>query len=285
MENGLADLSVIVCSYNCEEIIRGCLSSVKENNPKEIILVDAGSTDKTVEIAKPFADKIVNDTRKGLGNARNIGLDASVGKYIIFVGADNIMPKGSLIKMIEYFEKYKCATVSAITMLSETNTYLGWAQNIYRVKKYRPGYKDVVGTPTLFLRDTLKKYRYDVFMTNSDDTDLCTRMSKDGHKFAISDAICYEKGFASWEAVVDRWIRYGRGDCLYYKKYAKDWSIVRKLKSYRHPFMTDFIVPLKNSGFIKGIAIIPFLILITCLRYYGWLKTTLFFKKRKLTSR
>ncbi|PIR06973.1 MAG: hypothetical protein COV55_00930 [Candidatus Komeilibacteria bacterium CG11_big_fil_rev_8_21_14_0_20_36_20] len=284
MEDELLDLSVVVCSYNCEEIIEGCLSSVKENNPKEIILVDAGSTDKTTEIARPFVDKIVNDSRKGLGNARNIGLDAAECKYIVFVGADNIMPQGSLIKMIEYLEKYKCAIVSAITMLSETDSYLGWAQNIYR-EKYKPGYKNVVGTPTLFLREVLKKYRYDTFMTNSDDTDLCTRMAKDGHKFAISEAICYEKGFASIGAIIDRWIRYGRGDCLFYKKYAKNWSISRKLKSYCHPFMTDFITPFKSSGFVKDIAILPFLILITYLRYYSWLKTALFFKKRKLTSR
>jgi len=279
MKQKILDLSVIVCSYNCQLTIRSCLSSVKKNNPKELILVDAASTDKTCKIARPFVDKIINDKRKGLGNARNMGLAEAKGKYIVFVGPDNIMPSGSLKKMIVYLEKYNCSIVSAVTALKDTRSYLGWAQNIYRTVKYKPGYKSVVGTPSLFKTAVLRKYQYDPFMKNSDDTDLCERMIKDGHKFAISDALVFEKGFTSLEAVCERWTRYGRGDCLFYKKYFANWSYKRKIQSFCHPLFTDFLIPIRSAGFLKGILIAPFLILITFLRYYGWLTTIINFEK------
>jgi len=280
MKNKILDITVVVCTYNSEAMISDCLESVRKNNPKEIILADANSTDKTREIAEPFADKILNDGGKGLGNARNMGLDAAKGKYIAFVGPDNIMPEGSLESMIEYLNEYRCSIVSAITMLRDTDSYLGWAQNIYRAK-YTPGYKDVVGTPTLFETEVLKRYRYDPFMKNSDDTDLCTRMAMDGHKFAISDAVVFEMGFTSMDAVLERWTRYGRGDFLFYTKYSKEWNFGRKIRSYCHPFCTDFLSPIKSTGLFKTLPIIPFLILITSLRYYGWLKTRIIYKNKK----
>lgn len=277
MKTQTLNISVVVCTHNSEATIKDCLNSVKKNHPREIILVDAGSVDKTREIAKPFVDKILNDEGKGLGNARNMGLEGAKGKYIVFVGPDNIIPEGSLKRMIAYLRGYNCSIVSAMTKLQDTDSYLGWAQNIYRTK-YTPGYKEVVGTPSLFETKTLKKYKYDPFMKNSDDTDLCTRMAKDGHKFAIADVVVFERGFSSIKAVWERWTRYGRGDCLFYKKYSKDWNIIRKFQSYSHPFITDFLMPVKSVGILKSLPIIPFLILITSLRYYGWLKTIIKYK-------
>lgn len=273
MENEKLDLTVVVCSYNSEALIKDCLLSVKANNPKEIILVDANSKDRTVEIAGLLVDKILYDGGKGLGNARNIGLETAASTFISFVGPDNIMPAGSLKKMIEYLDKYDCAVVSAVTILRDTDSYLGWAQNIYRLAKERPGYTDVAGTPTLFKTELLKKYKYDTFMKNSDDTDLCERMARDGYKFAVSDAVVYEVGFTSLAAVCERWTRYGRGDCLFYKKFSKEWSVGRKIKSYCHPFFVDFLIPVGRLGFFRSIPIIPFLVFIVSLRYYGWLKT------------
>ena len=278
IDNRKLNLSVVVCTHNSEAMVADCLESVQKNYPKEVILVDANSTDRTKEIAKPFVDRVLEDGGKGLGNARNMGLDVAESKYVAFVGPDNVMPEGSLKKMIEYLQQYDCSIVSAMTKLPETDSYLGWAQNIYRAK-YTPGYKDVVGTPTLFETEVLKKYRYDTFMTNSDDTDLCARMAIDGHKFAISDATVLEIGFTSMAAVLERWPRYGRGDCLFYKKHSKGWSITRKLRSYCHPFGTEFLTLIKSSGFLKSIAIIPFLILITGLRYYGWIRTLITHRK------
>ena len=270
----MLDLTVVVCCYNSEKMIKDCLESVKNNHPKQIILVDGGSSDKTREIAGNFVDEIVNDQARGLANARNMGIDRAQTQYVCFVGPDNIMPEGSLAKMIDYLENHNCSIVSALTVLRNTKSYWGWAQNIYRRTKALPGYKDVVGTPSLFKTVTAKKYKYDVFMKNSDDTEICSRMAKDGLLFAISDAYCYEIGFDNITAVIERWTRYGRGDYLFYfsQKNKNNWGLFRKFQSFIHPIVHDFYVPISNIR-ISETACIPFFVMIVLLRYYGWIKS------------
>ncbi|HHT9107014.1 MAG TPA: glycosyltransferase family 2 protein [Candidatus Wunengus sp. YC64] len=276
------DLTIVVCSYNVENTIKDCLDSIKENNPARTILVDGGSTDKTTIIAQDYVDEIVDDQAKGLANARNIGIERSNTKYICFVGPDNIMPKGSLKEMINYLELHNCAIVSAVTILRDTGSYWGWAQNIYRIRKYTPGYKNVVGTPTLFKTDILKKYKYNPFMKNSDDTELCNRMSRDGLLFAISNTRCFEIGFDIFSSVIERWTRYGRGDYLFYCTQRNNWGILRKLKSFLHPLLHDFYVPLSRIKFTE-IGCLPFLLIIVLLRYYGWLKSNICHVERKVS--
>jgi len=61
-----SDTSVIICTKNCEDTIEKVIISVMKNNPLEIIVVDANSTDKTRYIAKKYATKILTDPGKGL---------------------------------------------------------------------------------------------------------------------------------------------------------------------------------------------------------------------------
>lgn len=277
------DLTVIVCAYNAERTIKDCLESVKANHPKEIILVDGGSSDSTRSIAESYVGDIIDDKARGLANARNMGMDRAKTKYLSFVGPDNVMPEGSFANMINYMEHHRCAIVSAITVLRDRSNYWGWAQNIFRIRKYRPGYKDAVGTPTLFRTSTAKKYRYNEFMKNSDDTEICSRMAKDGLRFAISDTLCYEIGFDNFSSVVERWTRYGRGDYLFYLIMKKNWSLSRRVKSLLHPFVDDCFTPLRGLKFRES-AILPFLCLIVFLRYWGWLKAGITHVERKASA-
>ena len=86
--------SIIVCAYNASSTIAACLHSLEnlEFNRKryEIIVVDDGSTDNTVEIVKKFKDvKLVkSDRNHGLAAARNLGLKHSSGGIIISYDAD-----------------------------------------------------------------------------------------------------------------------------------------------------------------------------------------------------
>jgi len=276
----MLDLTVVVCTYNAEKMIKDCLESVKANNPKKIILVDGGSTDATRAIAKDYVDEMIDDQAKGLANARNMGIDRATTKYVCFVGPDNVMPKDSLEKMIDYLELHDCSIVSAVTILRDVDSYWGWAQNIYRIRKYPAGYKDVVGTPTLFRTDVAKKYKYNPFMKNSDDTEICSRMAKDGLLFAIADTKCYEIGFDNLSSVVERWTRYGRGDYFFYCSQRNEWGFNRKIKSIFHPFIHDYWVPATRIKFSET-ACLPFLLFIVLLRYWGWLKSRLLHVERK----
>ena len=138
----LLDVSVVVCCKNAADTIADCLKSIKANNPKEIILVDGKSIDKTTELAKPYVTKIFEDPGKSLAMARNYGLKYASSKYICNVGPDNILFPDTLKTCIEYLEKNNYVGVSTQTYIKKTDkSYLSWAMNLYKKARYFPTVK------------------------------------------------------------------------------------------------------------------------------------------------
>jgi len=81
-------LSVVIIAKDEEKMIEDCLESVKWAD--EIILVDSGSTDRTVTIAEKFGAKIISVPGEKLefSHWRNQGLKAAKGKWILYLDAD-----------------------------------------------------------------------------------------------------------------------------------------------------------------------------------------------------
>lgn len=96
MENKI-EISVIIPVYNVEQYIEKCVKSILSQtiiNKLEIILVDDGSTDKSVCICDMFASqyaniKVIHKPNGGVSSARNAGLVEAIGTYIAFVDADD----------------------------------------------------------------------------------------------------------------------------------------------------------------------------------------------------
>lgn len=89
-------ISVIVPVYNVEMYLDKCIKSITEQTYKdlEIILVDDGSTDHSLEICKKWAsfdDRIIvlHKENGGVSSARNLGLDIASGEYVAFVDSDD----------------------------------------------------------------------------------------------------------------------------------------------------------------------------------------------------
>lgn len=79
-------LSVTIICKNEEENIKECLKSISW--AEEIILVDSRSSDKTVEIAKEFTDKIFIEEWKGYARQRNFALSKATNKWVLPIDAD-----------------------------------------------------------------------------------------------------------------------------------------------------------------------------------------------------
>lgn len=83
----MPSLSVIVITYNEESNIKDCLESVKSAD--EIILIDSGSTDRTVEEAKELTSNIISvDKQVSYGLKRNIGIEKANNEWILWLDAD-----------------------------------------------------------------------------------------------------------------------------------------------------------------------------------------------------
>lgn len=89
-------VSIIVPSFNEEPFIKKCLSSIRgqsiiQEYPQcfELILVDSCSKDKTVELAEPYVDKIINVPIRGKLTARNLAIDQAKGNIIVSADSDS----------------------------------------------------------------------------------------------------------------------------------------------------------------------------------------------------
>jgi glycosyltransferase involved in cell wall biosynthesis len=103
-------ISIIIPVYNGKETIHECLRavSIQEYRNFECIVVDDGSKDETLEIARNFPFKIIQVEGGPLGpaNARNYGVEHAKGEIILFIDADVIIKPDSLAKVAHEFETH-----------------------------------------------------------------------------------------------------------------------------------------------------------------------------------
>lgn len=93
------ELSIIVPIYNVEKYLDECLESIYKLDEieYEVILVNDGSTDSSLEIAKKYMytynnkTKLVDKKNGGLSSARNAGLEVAQGEYVSFIDSDDII--------------------------------------------------------------------------------------------------------------------------------------------------------------------------------------------------
>jgi len=268
------DVSAVICTKNSITGITRCLESLRAAGVGEIIVVDAHSTDGTREVANAIADLVLEDPGTGLGNARNIGIAHTTRPLILNMGSDNVMPPGQLQVMIDSLRNNEYQGVSAQTLI-EGSDYVSRGLNAWRRGRFMPGPAAVIGTPTLFQGDLLRKHPYDPSRVFSDDSELCERWTREfGAKFAISDANVTEVGKTSWEEVRVRCRMYGISDAeIYGLGRSEGWSASRKAASILHPLRADFVRPLKNLPLSDAVTAAPFLLTFTTLRYTSWLRS------------
>ena len=268
------DVTVIICVRNGENTIKDCIESIILNKPFEIIVVDGNSNDRTIEICAKYEVKILKDEGIGLGNARNLGLKHVTSEYVYYVGPDNILEKNSIDSLVRYAEEKKWIGVSPLVEIHKSNcSYIGKSLNIYRRAKLYEGQRDIIGTPWLYKSSVLKNYYFNDKMNYSDDTELCSRLSKSNYKIGISNVLSYELGEDNFRELGLRWINYGNSDSEFYQKFKNEWGVYRKLISILSPLKKDFIKIIFSYRiyFYEKIYILPFLLFIIVIRYQGWI--------------
>ncbi len=99
-------ISVIIPIYNTEKYLSKCVSSVINQTYKniEIILIDDGSTDRSLNICKKFSKnddriKVIYEENKGVSYARNMGIKNSTGEYITFIDSDDFIDENMLLNL------------------------------------------------------------------------------------------------------------------------------------------------------------------------------------------
>jgi glycosyltransferase involved in cell wall biosynthesis len=100
----LLKISIIIPAYNAEQWIADALASCLQQkfDSFEVIVIDDGSTDNTYSVISRYVEinerimRVIRTTNKGASAARNVGLSAATGKYILFLDADDMLTEGAL---------------------------------------------------------------------------------------------------------------------------------------------------------------------------------------------
>jgi glycosyltransferase involved in cell wall biosynthesis len=111
--NNIIGVSIILPVYNVECCIIKCINSLLNQTLKniEIILINDGSTDNTINILKYYSKldtriKVVNKNNGGVASARNLGVTLAKGKYIDFVDPDDFIELNTYEILYNLAEKY-----------------------------------------------------------------------------------------------------------------------------------------------------------------------------------
>ena len=115
----MSKVSVVVPVYNVKEYIKECLSSIQNQTYKdlEILCIDDCGTDNSIKIAEEIAQKdnrikiIRHEHNKGLGGARNTGLDNASGEFIFFIDSDDFIEKDCISVVTDKLEETGLNTV------------------------------------------------------------------------------------------------------------------------------------------------------------------------------
>uniref|UniRef100_A0A6M3Y4Z7 Putative glycosyltransferase n=1 Tax=viral metagenome TaxID=1070528 RepID=A0A6M3Y4Z7_9ZZZZ len=94
-------VSIVIPSYNQSNFLPSAIESALEQKC-EVIVVDDGSTDGSLEIAKGYKGvKVISQVNKGLASARNTGIMNAKGDYCLFLDADDIMLEKCVERILE----------------------------------------------------------------------------------------------------------------------------------------------------------------------------------------
>ena len=127
------DLSIVVPVYNVEKYVRTCIESIFKQGLDEkcfeVIIVNDGSTDRSLEVITDIISQhsnivVINQENQGLSVARNNGIAAAKGEYILMPDSDDILIENSLAPLLKISTDTKADLVVAdfFTMTNEEIT-------------------------------------------------------------------------------------------------------------------------------------------------------------------
>lgn len=222
-------VSVVVCAYNAAATLEDNLSSLARLDypDYEVIVVNDGSYDATLEIAQRFAVKIISVPNGGLSAARNLGLHAASGEIVAYTDADTRVDRDWLSHLVQPLMEHAFAGVGGPNVVPSDDSWI--AQCVARA----PGgpihvmldnvtAEHIPGCNMAFRRAALLQIGgFDPTYTKAgDDVDICWRLQDAGYSLGFAPgALVWHHHRASVGAYVRQQIGYGEGESFLFHRH------------------------------------------------------------------
>ncbi len=209
--------SIIIRTYNEEKHIGNLLEAIEKQDYKdyEIIVVDSGSTDKTLEIAKKFGVKIINIESRDFtfGHALNVGCKQGEGKYLVFASA-HILPTDYhwLSNLVSSFSNEKVAMVYGRQMGSERSKFSEKKDFQRLFGKISVDFNISINyannANSAIRKELWKSHPFDEYLFGLEDVDWARHMIKMGHTIRYeSKAAIHHIHNEEWHQIFNRYRR------------------------------------------------------------------------------
>ena len=215
-------VSVIVAAWNAEATIARCIGQLlaQDYAPYEILVVDDGSSDETLRVARELAGSanslrvICNARNRGLARARNVGLDESRGEMVAFIDADGFADPGWLTALVRAFATAETVGAVASTVFVDANPIVvngaggtvnrqGWAADLAMGGSYEDTELPrealyAMGCGMALRRSTIERVgRFDESIRNYyDDVDYGVRVWRAGLRLTVAEDAWVDHGWA-----------------------------------------------------------------------------------------
>ncbi len=211
LERDSAKISVVIPTLDEECNIGGTLKRLRAMLPKaQLIVADGGSRDRTVEIARKFADNVCFEggvfpkpvhkrmhriKRPSIGAGRNVGASQARNEWVVFCDADNIPPRLFFTRMLKAFGNPDVVGFGGKVMPADSTFFQEWFFEMLNVIVQVSG---ALGRPVISGNAAAYKKKpflavggFDEEMEASEDQDLCTRIAKKGR-------VVFDKGVVTY---------------------------------------------------------------------------------------
>jgi glycosyltransferase involved in cell wall biosynthesis len=234
-------VSVVVCSYNSERTMEACLASLEvlDYPDYEVIVVNDGSTDRTLQIAERFPYcRIISQPNKGLSVARNVGAEAATGEIVAYTDSDCVADPDWLTYLVGKMEASNlaacggpnfpppedCLVPAAVAVSPGGPTHVLISDEIA---------EHIAGCNMAFRRDLLLELGgFDpVYRAAGDDVDICWRFQDAGHAIGFSPAaIVWHYRRNTVKAYLNQQRGYGKAEALVYAKHPFRFNLFGQAK-------------------------------------------------------
>lgn len=183
-------VSIIIPAYNEEKYLGLTLKRLNEqlhpNFDFEVLVANAQSSDKTIEIAEKYGAKILSVPKINPATARQLAIEKAQGEIVCCIDADTLVPKNHLANIVEEFEKdQETVGLTGIIEGSGENKLVNfvykWGNTLFSKLNFLLGKTGFQGQSFAFRKSAFQKIGgFNTQLHTGEDFDLGCRMSKIG---------------------------------------------------------------------------------------------------------
>lgn len=266
------DVTFVLCTYNNEVELKANKKSLSELKVEEIIIVDGGSTDSTVEAATKISSKVIC-TSLGFAIQSLAAMNEVKTKYVIFGEPDLHYGFDFVINMVSELENSSYIGLRASVRVKRPKGYFSKGLDlVYQIHHEKKGRIDAIGGPNIFYYDQRiiinRELQNNSYSIDAEIGEIC---SKHGWQVGLGYTQVYHNHGLDMQGFVSKYFKYGTGDYYYYKSNSKNWNFRRKLKSLSHIFVRYCTKYPIRAIQLNKISYLPFLLFSAFFRYLGWI--------------